>query len=85
MSKSKGANIVNNIENFVIGKTFSDVGRTTSWYNESDIKKVTINNDTFTTASNIAILESTYTLGITNEYFEILNNYVDNIYNMYYN
>jgi hypothetical protein len=85
MSKSKGAVAVNNIENFTIGRTFEDVGRTVSWYNESEVKTVTINNDTFTTASNIAILDSTYTLGITNEYFEILENYVDNISDMYYN
>jgi hypothetical protein len=77
MSKKLGAKAVGNIDNFVLGKTFSNVGRTVSWYNESDIKQITVNDGTFTTASNIGVLETTYTLGITNEYFEILQKYVD--------
>jgi len=85
MHKKKGAKAVGNIENFNIGTTFTDVGRTTSWYNEDEIKTITINGDTFTTASNIGIVDTTYTLGITDEYFEILEEYVDNLTDMYYN
>jgi len=77
MSKKLGAIAIGNIDNFQIGKTFHDVGRTTSWYNESDINTITVDGATFTTASNIGILESTYKLGVTNEYFEIINHYVD--------
>lgn len=77
MAKDKGAKAVGKIENFVIDKTFTDVGRTTSFYQESEIKKITINGDTFTTASNIGIVDTTYTMGITNEYYEILAKYVD--------
>lgn len=78
MSKKLGAIAIGCIENFQIGKTFHNVGRTTSWYNESEITKITVDDATFTTASNIGILESTYKLGVTNEYFEILDEYVDN-------
>jgi hypothetical protein len=78
MSKKLGGKAVGDINNFVIGKTFSNVGRTVSWYNESEIKKIKINDDEFTTASNIGILDTTYTLGITNEYYEILNNFIAN-------
>jgi hypothetical protein len=85
MSKKKGAKAVGGIDNFIIGKTFNDVGRTVSWYNESEIQQITVNNDTFTTASNIGILETSYTLGITNEYHEILEKYVDIYKNLYYN
>lgn len=78
MSKEKGAKAVGCIENFEIGKTFTDIGRTTSWYNEKKIHQITINGDTFTTASNIGILETTYTLGVTNEYWELIkaNKYI---------
>jgi hypothetical protein len=72
MSKDKGAKAVGGIENFNIGKTFTDIGRTTSWYNDSEIHQITINGDTFTTASNIGILETTYTLGVTNEYWALI-------------
>jgi hypothetical protein len=77
MSKKLGAKAVGNIDNFIIGKTFSNVGRTVSWYNESDIKKITVDNCTFTTASNIGVLDTTYTLGVTNEYFELLSKYME--------
>jgi hypothetical protein len=72
MSKKKGAEAVGTIDNFKIGKTYHNIGRTTSWYNDEEIHKITINNDTFTTASNIGILETTYTLGVTNEYWALI-------------
>jgi len=72
MSKKKGAQAVGNIDNFAIGETYSDIGRTTSWYNDEAIKEITINGDTFKTASNIGILETTYTLGVTNEYWALI-------------
>ena len=74
MSKKKGAKVVKNVDNFVIGKTFSDIGRTTSWYNDDKIHKINVNGCSFTTASNIGILETTYTLGVTNEYYDLINN-----------
>ena len=73
MSKTKGAEAIGCLENFEItGKPLKNVGRTTSWYNDEKPHEITINNATFLTASNIGILESTYTLGITNEYYELL-------------
>ena len=74
MSKKKGAKVVKNVDNFVIGKTFSDIGRTTSWYNDDKIHTINVNGCSFTTASNIGILETTYTLGVTNEYYDLINN-----------
>lgn len=76
MSKKKGAKAVGSIENFVIGKEFNDVGRTTSWYNDIKPYTITIDGCTFLTSSNIAVLESTYTLGVTNEYWELISNNV---------
>ena len=77
MSKKKGAERVANIDNFQIGKTYHDIGRTTSWYNDEKPHKITINGDTFTTASNIGILDTTYTLGVTNEYWELIKGNFD--------
>lgn len=74
MNKKKGAERVGNVNKFNIGTTFSDVGRTTSWYNDETIHSITVNGDTFTTASNIAVIETTYTLGVTDSYFEVLQN-----------
>ena len=73
MSKKKGAKQVANMENFMIGKKFHDVGRSTSWYNDEQPHYIEIENDRFLTASNIGILESTYELGVTNEYWDIIS------------
>lgn len=80
MSKEKGAKQVGNIDNFMIGKQFHDVGRTTSWYNDSSPKMIEVNGDTFLTASNIGILESTYELGVTSEYWDIISKNNDDSY-----
>lgn len=72
MHKIKGAKSVKNIENFEIGNTYHDVGRTVSYYNDEKPHNITIDGVTFTTASNIGVVDTTYTLGITNEYWELL-------------
>lgn len=72
MSKKDGAKAVGCIENFKIGETYKNIGRTTSWYNDTFTEKITINGCTFTTGSNIGILDTTYTLGVTNEYWELI-------------
>jgi len=79
MSKDKGSKVVKNIDNFKIGRTYNNIGRTTSWYNDIKAHKITVNGDTFTTASNIGILETSYTLGVTNEYWALINANGNNI------
>ena len=81
MNKKNGAKIVGSIENFNIGQTYFEkvvngekinVGRSTSTYNDIKPHKITVNGCTFLTASNIAVVDSTYTLGVTNEYWELI-------------
>lgn len=72
MSKKLGAENIQCCNNFKIGRMMDNIGRTTAWYNESPVHTITVNGDTFTTASNIGILDSTYTLGVTHEYWEVL-------------
>lgn len=75
MGKEKGAVAVGSIDNFEIGNKFENVGRTVSWYNECKPHKITVNGDTFTTASNIGVLDTTYELGVSKELWEILLEY----------
>lgn len=72
MQKKKGSERIGCIANFEIGNTFHDIGRTTAWYNERKIKSIYVNGERILTASNIGILGNTYTLGVTNEYWELL-------------
>jgi hypothetical protein len=73
MHKKKGAKAIARMENFLIGKTFHDIGRTTSFYNDIEPHKLNMNGCSFTTASNIGILDTTYKLGVTNEYLELIS------------
>lgn len=72
MSKKLGAKAVGNIYNFRIGKVYHDIGRTTAYYNDMPPQQITVDDCTFLSASNIGIVDTTYELGVTNEYWEII-------------
>lgn len=72
MAKEKGAAAVGSFENFEIGRTFTDIGRMTFYYNERTPHKITVDGHTFTNASNAAAIDTTYTLGITDEYYDLI-------------
>ena len=82
MGKKKGSERVGNIYNFNIGKTYADVGRTVSWYNDEKPHTITVEGARFVTASNIGVLDTTYTLGVTNEYWELISDNNNNIMNI---
>lgn len=73
MHKEKGAKVVGCINNFKLGKTYHDVGRTVSFYN--DVKKhyVYVNGEKILNGSNVGVVDTTYTLGVTSEYWEYFN------------
>lgn len=75
MHKEKGAKSVGSLENFNLGETYHDIGRSTMFFNDTDeIFEITVNGDTFTTSSNVAAVDTTYTLGISDEYSDIITN-----------
>ena len=84
MNKEKGARAFGSIENFVINrdKAYEDVGRTVAYYNDEQPHSITVNDCTFTTASNIAIVDTTYTLGVSTTYAELLEENLQEILNL---
>lgn len=80
VSKKLGSKELGSIEKFEPGFIFKDAGGLTLYYNDSEkgIHTITINGCTMTTASNIAMVDSTYEIGITREYAELIG------YNIYY-
>ena len=80
VSKKLGEKELGSIDNFVPGFIFKDAGGLTLYYNDSEkgIHTITINGCTMTTASNIGMIDSTYEIGITQEYAELIG------YNIYY-
>lgn len=62
------------IEDFYLGRTIVDSGRTISEYDdETDPHPIEINGKTYMIRSNMAILDTTYTLGVTDEYMELVD------------
>ena len=80
VNKKLGAKELGSIDNFVPGFIFKDAGGLTLYYNDAEqgIHQITVDGCTMTTASNIGMIDSTYEIGITQEYAELIG------YNIYY-
>lgn len=61
------------LSNFKIGTEFLDSGRKTVYYNEDKRHFITVQGCQIENASNIALVDSTYTLGMTDVMLSILN------------
>ena len=76
LDKKKGARYLQSIGGvtaFNKGVVFTDSGRTASYYNFTDqITTMTRDGYSWQTASNIAIVDETYTLGITDSMLSII-------------
>lgn len=80
VNKKLGAKELGSIDNFVPGFIFKNAGGLTLYYNDEEqgIHQITVDGCTMTTASNIGMIDSTYEIGITSEYAELIG------YNIYY-
>lgn len=89
LNKKKGAEYLEQnggINAFTIGTTVpkGKSGRTTSYYNDViEPHTITINGYTFTTASNIAVVEASYTFGMSDDYLDYLFNLETDLDNEY--
>lgn len=76
LEKRKGAEELergNGLKDFKNGKVFIDSGRTVAYFNNMPIHKIKVKNVEIETASNIAIVDTTYTLGITDTMLDIID------------
>ena len=60
----------------------TESGHLTAYYNDCDIHKLTIDHYTFTSGSNVALVNNTYKIGITEEYSDLLLKGIENIIDM---
>lgn len=65
------------LEYFRDGEVFYKSGRTVAYYNEDSIHTINVNGDDIVTGSNIAIVDTTYTLGMTDTMKSILETLED--------
>ena len=59
-----------------------DSGHLTAYYNDNDIHEILVDHYRFTTASNVALVNNTYKIGVTEEYVDLLLKGIDNIVDM---
>lgn len=67
----------NGVDAFRIGTVINDSGHLTAFYNDDEIHTLDINGGRFTSASNVALVDNTYTIGVTNEYMDLLEKALD--------
>lgn len=74
VSKKAGEKFFNEkgIDAFEIGTVIENSGHLVAYYNDDDIHQITVDGCTFTTAANTALINDTYTIGVTGEYLGLL-------------
>lgn len=79
MNKKLGAENLKCCNNFRLCRRMENVGRTISCFNNSKPHYIKVNGEEILSASNIGIIDTTYTLGVSNEYYEVLVNSQDGV------
>ena len=72
------------IDKFKHGTVIRDSGHLTAFYNDDEIHEIEIDGEKIVTASNVALVDNTYTLGVTDEYMDLLEKALDNEDSLYY-
>lgn len=75
LSKKKGAEELEKkggLRRFQRNEVFYNSGRTIAQYNSAKVHEITVDGCTFSTASNLAIVDTTYTLGISDTMLDII-------------
>lgn len=84
VSKKAGAEYfsLHGLEAFKKGTVINDSGHLTAYYNDDEIHEILIDHCKFTTASNVALVNGSYKLGITEEYEDLLLKGIEKIIDM---
>lgn len=65
------------MEAFEIGTTIPKSGHLLAWINDEQIHKIRVQGEDIWTASNVAFVDGPYTIGVTNEYLELMQRVQD--------
>ena len=69
---------------FATGTRLKNSGHLTAFYNDDEIHYIEIDGEKIKTASNVAIVDNTYTIGVTDEYLDLLEKALANEDDLYY-
>lgn len=74
----------NGIDALKDGTVIPDSGHLVAYYNDDDPHVITVDHCEMLTASNIALCDDTYTIGMTSDYLDLLKKALENITDLYY-
>lgn len=72
MNKKKGSKQIQSMSDFNIGTVYEDVGRSTSFYNDCHPFYGEIKGEKILFTPNVAVVDTTYTLGLTDTYYDLI-------------
>lgn len=75
----------NGIESFRIGEKITNSGHLVAYYNDDEIHEIIVNGCKMITASNLALVNDSYTIGVTSDYLDLLEKALANIDVIEYN
>lgn len=80
VNKKAGAKFFNEhgIDAFTIDTVIENSGHLVAYYNDDDIHTIVVDNCEMTTASNIALVDDTYTIGVTDDYLDLIEKALEN-------
>lgn len=64
---------------FSIGTTIPDSGHLVAYYNDDEIHEIEIEGCRMQTASNLALIDDTYTIGVTDNPYDVYNRFLQGI------
>ena len=84
VSKKAGAEYftIHGVDGLKKDAVITESGHLTAYYNDDEIHKLTIDHVTFTSSSNVALVNNTYKIGVTEEYSDLLIKGIENIIDM---
>ena len=81
VSKKAGAEFFkkHGLEALKKGTIITNSGHLTAFYNDVGIHKITVDHCTFTTGSNVALVNNEYKIGVTKDYLDLLQKGIENV------
>ena len=86
VSKKVGADYFDKhgLNAFDIGTRVTDSGHLTAYYNDDALHYIEVNGCRMLTGSNVALVNNSYTIGVTDEYLDLLEKALANADDLYY-
>lgn len=76
LNKKEGSKQIHSLDDFEVGRVFKDIGRKVAFYNDIQPRYISIKGKEILLTPNVALIDTTYTLGITESYAELIYNSV---------